>query len=48
MLNYTQEEKAILRTCKRVYKNQSDKLINYLYAIDWKDCKQVWKAYEAL
>jgi hypothetical protein len=48
MLAYTREEKAILRVCKKFYKHQSDKLINYLYAIDWKDCKHVWKAYEAL
>lgn len=33
---------------KKYYKHQSDKLINYLYSIDWKNSVQIAEAYQAL
>lgn len=41
MMKYKPEDKIILRLGKKYYKHQSDKLINYLYSIDWKNTYQV-------
>ena len=41
MLKYTPEEKNIIRLGKKYYKHQPDKLINYLYSVDWKNSIQI-------
>lgn len=39
MMNYTdkndKDEKKILKLGRKYYKHQSDKLLNYLYSVDW-------------
>ena len=35
MTKYDNAEKKLLRAGKKYYKHQPDKLINYLYAVDW-------------
>lgn len=48
MLKYTAEDKKLLRLGKNRYKHQSNKLINYLYSIDWSNSIEVAEAYQAL
>ena len=37
-----------MRKCKKYYKHQSEKLINYLFAIDWGEPAQVAEVYTTL
>lgn len=46
--HYSEADKALLRQCKKYYRHQSDKLVNYLYAIDWTDPAQIAEAYSTL
>jgi Leucine-rich repeat (LRR) protein len=41
-------EKTILKLGKKFYMHQPDKLINYLYSIDWTNPTDVAEAYQAL
>ena len=38
----------MLRKSKKYYKHQSDKLLNYMFAIEWTDPIQVAEAYATL
>lgn len=48
MMNYDNSEKKLLRAAKKYYKHQSDKLINYLYCVNWTNTIDVGEAYQAL
>lgn len=52
MMHYTdkndKDEKKILKLGKKYYKHQSDKLINYLYSVDWTNPIDIGEAYQAL
>jgi hypothetical protein len=45
---YTDKDKELLRKSKKYYKHQSDKLLNYMFAIDWTDPAQVAEVYATL
>ena len=45
---YKDEDKELLRKCKKYYKHQSEKLINYLFAISWSEPSQVAEVYATL
>jgi hypothetical protein len=45
---YNPEDRELLRKCKKYYKHQSEKLINYLFAIDWCEPAQVAEVYTTL
>lgn len=45
---YSDDDKSLLRRCKKYYRHQSDKLVNYLYAVDWSDPAQLADAYTTL
>jgi len=46
--HYKDEDKELLRKCKKYYKHQSEKLINYLFAINWGEPAQVAEVYTTL
>lgn len=48
MMNYNDYEKMILKLGKKYYKHQPDKLINYLYSVNWTNTYEVAQAYAAL
>ena len=48
MMKYTVEDKNILRLGKMYYKHQPDKLVNYLFSIDWKNSTEIAQAYTSL
>ena len=48
MMNYDDYQKRLLRIGRKFYKHQSDKLINYLYAVNWTNPVDVAEAYQAL
>lgn len=41
IFKYSEEDKELLRKCKKFYKHQSEKFINYVYAIDWTEPAQI-------
>jgi hypothetical protein len=45
---YEDRDKDLLRRCKKYYRHQSDKLVNYLYAVDWADPAQLADVYATL
>ena len=45
---YGEKDKELLRRSKKYYKHQSDKLLNYMFAIDWTEPQQVQEAYTTL
>lgn len=48
MMKYDEFQKKLLRLGKKYYKHQSDKLINYLYSVNWTNPLDVAEAYQAL
>lgn len=46
--SYDEKDKGLLRRCKKYYRHQSDKLVNYLYAVDWTDPAQLADVYATL
>lgn len=45
---YAEKDRDLLRRCKKYYRHQSDKLANYLFAVDWTDPAQLADVYSTL